>query len=500
MPMCSLHLAAIFGDHMVLSRGKNVRVFGGAEDGAKVTVAIAGQTVETVAHKGRFEAALKSMPAGGPHTLCVTDGETVLTFADVLIGDVYFAGGQSNMEWPLEQSENGPELVKTLNHPRIRYVNFPHNAWLDERALQEERRMRWKSLEPGTCGDISAVACHFALNLQPELGVPVGIIGCYWGGTSAACWLDEAALRQTTAGETLYTAYAARVAGKTDAQYDAEMKAYDDQYQSWWKRVRALQAETPDIPWSEISEKAGACPWPQPEGRKSAFRPAGLSGTMVRRVAPYTLTGILFYQGEEDTRHPPLYRPLLMSLIALWRDLFLDPALPFLFAQLPMYIAKGEEDCRNWPPLRQAQERVCADMRNTGLAVLIDCGEFDNVHPGDKQTVGYRLYLQALKVVYHKDVQADSPRALCARPEGDALLITLSAHVRVTGEATLFELAGEDGVFYPAMAEIEGQALRLRAEAVSAPVHARYAWVNYGIVHVFGLNGLPLAPFCLPVG
>ncbi|MBN1776586.1 MAG: sialate O-acetylesterase [Clostridiales bacterium] len=495
--MSNLQLAAVFTDHMVLCRKKNVRVFGTAADSAEVTLSIAGQTVKTLARKGRFEAALAPMPAGGPYTLTVTDGDTTLTFADVMIGDVYFAGGQSNMEWPLEQAEVGPELVKTLDEPMIRYINFPHNAWLDDSALAEERKMRWKPLKPSECGDISAVACHFALELQPELNVPVGIIGCYWGGTSVACWLSEAALKQTTAGVKLLDEYADRIKNKSDAQFDAEIKAYDGEYQAWWKRVQALQKDDPGIPWSEINEKAGACPWPQPEGRKSAYRPAGLAETMLKRAAPYTLTGFLYYQGEEDTKHPPLYRPLLMTLIAFWRDLFLDTALPFLNVQLPMFIAKGEEDVRNWPPIRRAQEQVYADMRNTGLAVLIDCGEFDNIHPKDKKTVGHRLYLQALKVVYGRDVQADSPRALSVRLEGDALLVALSEPVRITGEAALFELAGEDGEFRPALCEIEGQELRVFAEAVPAPTAVRYAWVNYGEVHVFGLSGLPLAPFAL---
>jgi len=495
--MSNLQLASVFTDHMVLCRDKNVRIFGQAAAGREITLHIAGQTATTAAYGGRFEAALAPMPAGGPHTLSVTDGETTLTLTDVMIGEVYFAGGQSNMEWPLEQAEGGPELVGTLDAPMIRYINFPHNAWLDNGALKEERKMRWKPLKPGECGDISAVACHFALELQPELGVPVGIIDCYWGGTSVACWMDEEALKTTAAGMKLFEEYAGRIKDKSDAQYDAEMKAYDGAYQAWWKRVEALQAENPDIAWEKINEKAGACPWPQPEGRKSGFRPAGLAETMVKRVAPYTLTGFLFYQGEEDTKHPPLYRPLLMALIAFWRDLFLDSSLPFLNVQLPMFIAKGEEDFRNWPPVRRAQEQVYRDMRNTGLAVLIDCGEFDNVHPKDKKTVGDRLYLQAMKVVYHKDIQADGPCALSARPEGNALLVTLSAPVLFRGEPALFELAGADGVFRPAKAAAQGTALRLTAEGVDRPVSARYAWVNYGVVNTFGENGLPLAPFWL---
>ena len=493
----SLCLAAIFGDHMVLSRGKNVRIFGQARGGAAVTVTIAGQRAEAAAKNGRFEAVLAPMDAGGPHTLTVTDGETTLRFTDVLIGDVYFAGGQSNMEWPLEQALGGPELVKTLDHPLIRYVNFPHNAWLDESALAEERRMRWKPFAPGRCGDVSAVACHFALELQPAIGVPVGIIDCYWGGTSAACWADEPALRQITAGTELLEEYAARIAGKSDAQYEAEMRAYNEAYQAWWGRVHALQAVDPDMPWPEINEKAGQCPWPQPDGRKSAFRPAGLAETMVKRVAPYTLTGILYYQGEEDTRHPHRYRCLLETVISFWRDLFRDVSLPFLFVQLPMYIATGEADAKNWPPVREAQERVYRELRNTGLAVLIDCGELDNIHPKDKKTVGHRLYLHAMRVVYGRELDGESPRAAHARREGNALLVTLSAPVSFRGGPALFELAGADGVYHPAAAGVRGTVLTLTAEGVDRPVSARYAWVNYGIVRAFGENGLPLAPFLI---
>ena len=130
---------------------------------------------------------------------------------------------------------------------------------------------------------------------------------------------------------------------------------------------------------------------------------------------------------------------------------------------------------------------------------LIDCGEFDNIHPKDKKTVGYRLYLQALKVVYGRDAVADSPRALAVRPEGGALRVALSEPVHVAGEAALFEVAGEDGDFRPALCEIEGRELRVYAEAVPAPVSVRYAWINYGKVQVFGEGGLPLAPFSLSV-
>ncbi len=493
----TLQLAAVFTDHMVLSRHKTVHIFGTAPEGTLVTVSLAGQSAETAAYNGRFEVALAPMPAGGPHTLTVTDGQTKKTCDDVLIGEVYLAGGQSNMEWALEQAEGGPELIQTLDNPMIRYCNVPKNAWLDEQALARERAMHWKALRPGACGDISAVGCYFALELQEELNVPVGIIGCNWGGSSIVCWMDEATLRTTTDGARLLDEYTRRVKDKSDTQYDAEMKTYNAAFQAWWQRILDAQRKKPDISWQEINETVGPGPWPQPEGRKSGFRPAGLAETMLKRIAPYTLTGFLYYQGETDASQAYLYRQQLRNLIGFWRDLFCDATLPFLNCQLPMFIAKGEEDMRDWPLLRQAQEQAFMDVRNTGLAVLIDCGEFDNIHPKDKKTVGHRLYLQALKVVYSRDIDADSPRALAARRDGDAMVVSLSAPVEVKGEATLFELAGEDGVFHPALCQLEGQELRVFAEAVAAPLAVRYAWVNFGTVHIFGHNGLPLAPFSL---
>ncbi len=491
----TLQLAAIFSSHMVLSRGKNIRIFGEAAQGAVIAVTLAGQRVETMARGGQFEAVFAPMEAGGPYTLTAADGNTTLTLNDVMIGDVYLAGGQSNMEWPLAQAQGGPELIKTLDQPMIRYVNFPCIAWPDEAGRARERQMRWKPLKPNACSDISAVACHFALHLQPQTGVAVGIIGCFLGGSSVTCWLDEAALCLTAAGTTLLETYRANNAWKSDAQFAAETKAFEAEHQAWWKQARELQCKNPGITWEEIRQRAGNGPWPPPEGMKSPYRPAGLADTMVKRIAPCALTGILYYQGETDARHPQLYRPLLMTLIAVWRDWFMDPTLPFLFVQLPMFIAKGEADDRSWPLIRQAQERVCRDMRGTGMAVLIDGGEFDNIHPVDKQTVGYRLYLQALNVVYRQAAQADGPYALAARPGGKAMVIALSLPVRFTGEAALFELAGADGVYHPAQARAEGNELILTADGVDQPMAARYAWVNYGVVNAFGETGLPLAPF-----
>ncbi|HNX63012.1 MAG TPA: sialate O-acetylesterase [Candidatus Limiplasma sp.] len=487
--------AAVFGDRMVLCRNRPITIFGTARNGVEISVRINGQSACEIARNGRFEVTLAPMPAGGPYTLSLTDGQTERRFTDVLIGDVYFAGGQSNMEMELKDSDDGARLTATSDDPLIRYYNVPKLAVADVALLAAEQASGWKTVRPGDCGDISAVAYHFAARLRAELDVPVGIIDCYWGGTSVACWLDEAALRATDAGEALWTEFTASIAAKSDAECDAEVRAHDEKLEDWNRSVEKVRAEHPGIPWPEVAALVAPCPWNPPASRKSGFRPAGLAETMVKRVAPCTLTGILYYQGEEDTKHPGLYRELMGSLITFWRGLFRDPELPFLYAQLPMFRNSYEADDHRWAELRQAQEQVWLAARNVGLAVLIDAGELDNIHPTDKKTVGDRLFQQALRVVYGRADAPESPRARYVWREGTELVVELTAAVTARGEPALFELADEKGVFVPADATLEGRRIRLSAEGMARPLAARYAWVNYGCVNVFGTNGLPLAPF-----
>jgi len=490
--------AAIFGDHMVLRRDRPALIFGEAGDGETIIAELGGHSVRATARGGRFTLALPPMKAGGPYTLTVSNGDAAFTFADVLFGEVYFAGGQSNMELELKDAADGPRLTAGADEPQIRYYNVPKLPWLDEAALAAERQACWRALAPGACGDVSAVAYHFAVRLQAELKVPVGIIDCYWGGTSIACWLSEAALRGTAAGAALLAEYEARIAGKTVEECDADVTAHDEAVERWNRQVEGVRAAHPGMAWPEVAKRVDPCPWNPPASPRSGYRPAGLAETMVMRAAPYTLSGFLYYQGEEDTKHPGLYRQLMTSLIAFWRGLFRDPSLPFLFVQLPMFKNSYDVDDRQWAVLREGQEQAMLDTRGAGLAVMIDGGELDNIHPTDKKTVGERLFYEALRVAYARPDAPESPRALYARREGAEMVVTLCAPVKAEGEPRLFELRDAAGTFIPASARIQDDnTLRLSAEGMAEPLEARYAWVNYGVVNVFGANGLPLAPFRL---
>ena len=273
--------------------------------------------------------------------------------------------------------------------------------------------------------------------------------------------------------------------------------AYQDR---WWQAYSRLLEQHPDTPWDEALKIVGESKYPGPMGPKNENRPCGLYETMLQRVCPYTLRGFLYYQGESDDHRPDTYETLLTALIGCWRRDWDDPELPFLNVQLPMHRSAYDPDYKHWCRIREAQARVYRKLRHTGLAVLTDCGEFDNIHPKEKATVGHRLLLQAMSEVYHKmpRAKASAPMLRTAYPQGSSFVIrteNAAEGFRLTGEAVGFELAGADGIFYPAAAVFSPDCITLTAKEVAAPKFARYAWTNYMEVTVYGMNGLPLAPF-----
>ncbi len=495
----SFQPAAVFGDHMVLGRNRVIRIFGDAADGACVRAEMAGHAARATAAGGRFSVALPPMPAGGPYTLLVTDGLSAFTYSDVYVGEVYLAGGQSNMEMRLAAAKDGPLLARQTDLPLLRFYYAARNPWLDDAALANERRSRWQAATPGACAAMSAVAFHFASRLQKALGIAVGVVDANWGGTSAACWIPEAELARTAEGQAVLAERDQRAAGLTPAQQEEALADHEQGLNVWNSNIEATRRAEPGISMLLLFERFGPCPWNPPPFGRSPFRPAGLVETMLARLAPYPLTGFLYYQGEEDTRHPALYCALMTSLIQSWRALFRGDDLPFLFAQLPMFHNSYEPDTGNWAELRLAQARVQGAMRGCEMAVLIDCGELDEIHPTDKQPVGERLYRLALRHVYGQAIEADGPRAVCAAPDGGGLRVWLTAPVHSEDQPALFEVAGPDGVFCPADAALEGASVLLTSPRVAEPRSARYAWVNYGVVNIFGSGGLPLAQFLLEV-
>ena len=493
--------AAIFSDHMVLQREKPIAVWGDGRDGTRVTVTLAGHSASGTVLGGKWRVTLPPMPAADGLTMTVRSGAVVVTFSDIAVGEVWLCGGQSNMEFEIRNEKNGAALLQTLTPEcGVRYYYTPKQRIIDESFDAVERSTCWSTASPENSGAWSAVGLYFALELQKKLGVTVGLIGCNWGGTSASAWVSRDVLEQNAAIRPYIEDYDCAMEGKTYEEHIREFDEYAAYQDKWYRDYSRLMEEHPLTSWYEAQQILGESRYPGPMGPKNEMRPCGCYETLLQRVCPYTLRGFLYYQGESDDHRPETYEILLEALIACWRRDWGEAELPFLNVQLPMFRYLNEPDKKHWCYIREAQQRVYRRLRNTGLAVIPDCGELDNIHPVDKAQVGYRLCLQALYEVYgliSREV-ACAPVAVSGYVTGNAYTVTTenaAAGFCLTGEPRGFELAGADGVFHEAEAVLMPDRIVLTADAVPAPCFARYAWTNYMEPTVYGMNGLPLAPF-----
>ena len=544
-----MRLAAIFSDHMVLQREKEVRVFGEAEDGSRIRVEIDGTVSEDVAVGGRFLVRLPAHGAGGPYTMTVTEvplagktqgsmsdgtGESAMQgteasrqgvatetgavrekiIQDVFYGEVWIDNGQSNIEFELQNADGGEQELSTADLPEVRYFKCIKTPVIDDAVLEQEAGQTWRSFQNGNFRDVSGVGYFFAKKLHAALQVPVGIIDCYQGGTSISCWLSEDRLARYPEGRIYQEEYAAAIEGQSEEDYDRLLLEYNAMVERHLTLAAEAKAMNPDITPEELSEVAGDYPWPPPKGLRSAFRPSGVYHTMLERIAPVAARGILYYQGEEDSPKASGYTVLLTELIREFREIFEEKTLPVVILQLPMFIGRGCEDVRDWAYLREAQEKAVLSTDHTLLVPLIDCGEYDNVHPTDKTTPGEHTAREVLEGIYEdRKVGARSMHVSEIQwKRGELVLHFTNTYGTVTtGENILMDLrkerggrdahhvfgfevrpAGQEAWIVPKVV-IDGEEVRILAEQ---PVEGiRYGFFNYGKVNLYNAAGLPLCPF-----
>lgn len=565
-----LHVAAIFASHMVLQRNKPIAVFGALDadcaglevsaeirdfDGSVIVQAHAYASKEIKNGFSPWRVMLPAQPEGGPYTLRVTAGNDFIEYYDVLIGEVWLAGGQSNMELELRNSEDAEEALDNCADPLLRFYNVPKTGVINRNA---EHAASWQESSPENSGVMSAVAYYFARKLRDELDsdLPIGIIDCYIGGTSISCWTSEDALNSSESGRGYLARYEQAIAGKTQEQFDLEYSEWQSRSDTWNASIAAAREADPDVTWDTLTQQYGECPWPPPMTPTSQWRPAGPFHAMLERIVPYSLAGFLWYQGEEDEPYCGSYRELLGMMIGEWRALWSE-SLPFLIVQLPQWIDKkvdeGDGDPMLWPVLREAQWDAAQSIDNVFAICTMDCGEYNNIHPVDKRTPGERLGNCALRQVYGMSrIPVYGPTVLGFRCDkggrvrlffryahglhfsgttpdsfGDEFAKSLPSLVRLP-ERSGFELAGADGVFHPAYAAIFVDCdiddlvnakvnvvdynatefgipinsrsigtITLATPEVPAPVMMRYAWRSWGPAPLFNDNNLPAHPFKL---
>ncbi|WP_255551610.1 sialate O-acetylesterase, partial [Granulicella sp. dw_53] len=392
----------LLSDHAVLQRDAPVHLWGWSAPDVRLTLHFHAQTVTAVANGlGQWDAYLMPEKAGGPYTLTI-DGDGHTERQDLLVGDIWFASGQSNMEMPLNgfpptaTVKDAAKEIASAHHPKLRLLLEEH---VSSDVPQDDVNGAWTECTPETAAKFSAVAYFFGREISEKEDVPVGLIDASWGGTPADSWVS---LDTLGSDPQLLPAFQARAefAAKQSSLVAqvAQEKREDD-------AARAAGKPLPSHMWhpSEVS-----------------WSPAGLYNGMIAPAVPYTVRGFLWYQGETNSgpSRAPYYVTLFPALIRDWRMHFGQGDLPFLFVQISSFHSPAE----NWGAIRDAQRRTLW-VRNTAMAVSLDVGLEDNVHPPDKQTVAARLALAARAIVYGEHVAYASPLLREVTSEPNALRV-----------------------------------------------------------------------------
>ena len=471
-------LPRFLSSHMVLQRARPIHIWGWSDPGEKVTVTLHGTSRETAADSlGKWSVYLPPEPAGGPYELTVA-GTNELVLEDVLIGDVWFASGQSNMEmpvqgWPGAPLNNSAAEIAQADHPQIRLLQIPKKS--SDFPLRDAEAS-WRVCTPETVANFSAAAYFFGRDIQEREKVPVGLIDATWGGTVAEAWLSLEAIASDAGLMPLFATRADMMKDQADVPLMLAQARRENE------AARAAGRTPPPHPWH-----------PDP----ASWAPAGLFNGMVAPLTPLPIKGVIWYQGESNSRlaFAPLYVRLFPALISDWRAQWRQGDFPFIFVQISSFTSGPGE---SWATIREAQRRTLS-LEETAMVVTIDIGNPDNVHPADKQTVGARLALAARALAYGEEVEYSGPAFRQAVPEGNVVRVwfdhTADGLVAKGGALRGFEIAGQDGKFVSASARIDGLTVAVSSPQVTTPRYVRYGWANAPVVNLFNSVGLPASPF-----
>ncbi len=487
-----LKLPAIFADHAVLQQKAPIAVWGWGEAGQQVTATLGnGMTTGTIAEDGSWSLALPSMNAGGPYALRVSSKDSTITLEDILIGEVWLASGQSNMQWSIKQTDDWEAEVAQCANDNIRFAMVYREVSAtpldDLRALTPWAACSSESMVNCYNGaGFSAVSYYFAKHLQADLGVPVGVINTSWGGTRIEPWTPPEAFGKLPALSDIDKLV--RENTPNGPEYQAALQKAIAEVEAWIPNAQQALAGgefAPSLP--TIASKSVLT------DRQS---PTALFNAMVNPLVPYTNRGFIWYQGESNRGEGMLYRDKMEALINGWRGRWKQDDLACYFVQLAPFDYGNSP--RALPEIWEAQTATLA-LPHTGMAVINDIGNIKNIHPTNKNDVGKRLALLALKDTYGKDVKAESPRFDRFEVTGNTMRIFFnyaeSLQTRDGNPPTWFTLCGPDGVYHDATAAIDGATLTLTAEGVDTPVAVRFAWDHIAEPNLMNEAGLPASAF-----
>jgi len=506
--VADVKLPALIGDNMVLQRGIKASIWGTADKGEQVTVAIGNQKVTaTPDAEGRWAVKLEPMEAGGPFELTLA-GKNTITLKNVLVGDVWVCSGQSNMQMNLGGCANAKEEADKADYPKVRLFSVKLSV---AEQPQTETQGNWTECGPKSVPGFSGVGYFFGRELHKALDVPIGLIHSSWGGTPAESWTTRPTLESDPDYKNILDHWA-----DAAAKYPEAKKKYDEQMAEWKQAADKAKAEKKPAPQQ---------PRAPGDPTKNAWMPAGLYNANIHPLTPFAIKGAIWYQGESNADRAKQYQKLFPAMINDWRKAWGQADLAFFFVQLANFMGVDKEPADSgWAELREAQTMTLA-LPNTGQAVIIDIGEARDIHPRNKQDVGKRLALAALKVTYGKDIVYSGPTYDSMAVEGSKVRVkfksiggglvaqpledqtpngpTLAKRFNVPDLAELrpksdvygFAIAGEDKKFVWAEGKIDGETVVVWSDKVPKPVAIRYAWGNNPVCNLYNKDGLPASPF-----
>ena len=438
-----LRLPTIFNDHMVIQQQSTVPIWGWGYSTQDVTISVSWDTttIKTKTNNAAYWSTNISTPiAGGPHSIRIKAGGEEIIIKDMMAGEVWICSGQSNMEWSMNDANDGRELIDQIDEPNIRLFHVGKSA---APALQVRGDGEWKVANKESVRNFSAVGYFFGKKLNHELNVPIGLINVSWGGTPAETWVPEEI-----------------IAGNSDLAKSAE-KQIDDK------------------PW---------CP----------SKPGVVFNSMINPLIPFRIAGALWYQGESNTAAPSTYKLLMETLIQEWRKQF-RTEFPFYYVQIAPFSGYG--DFEKGTLIREQQVKML-EINKTGMVVISDLvDDVKDIHPKYKKPVGERLANVALTKTYQKNgIVFQSPLYKSMKVEKDKIRISFDnvpsgLVVKGSEEPIEFIIAGEDHKFYPGRARIEGNDVVIWSKEVKHPIAVRFGWKNSSIPNLFSKEGLPVSCF-----
>lgn len=473
--------SSLFTDHMVLQRGIEIPVWGTAAPGERVTVKLNKAAITSSADaSGRWMVRLPKQKAGGPYVVEIK-GTNTITINDVYIGDVWLCSGQSNMDMTVSKEsrywcgvQNEAQEVAAAKYPYIRVfdVDFTPNN-----APQANAVGKWEVCSPATVGHFSAVAYFFACEIYTRYKIPVGLITSAFGASTAETWISKDALEAHPNLKSLLDAYNQKLE-KFLPDSSSIMGKYREELAAYKGNLVAAQAAAGDV---TASKKIKAPRNPNPI--LDQHNPYVCYNGMIAPLIPYAIKGALWYQGESNGPSSNLYREIMETLVADWRKSWGEGNFPFLYVQLANYGAPVSEPVKDdvMMTVREAQVQNLS-IPNTAMAVAIENAGDDpkNIHPKNKQAIGYRLGVAARAKVYGEKIEYSGPLYKSYKIEGNSIRLYFdhvgSGLVAKDGKLTGFAICGKDRKFVWANARIEGKTIVVSNPEITNPIAVRYAW------------------------